>query len=93
MEWQVQLDHAGGTTVLWGTYGPEYQEFIENVWREGMAGVDYKPGKTQTYRLDFGTMTQTRTSCSEGWGTRRALRRIFAPDESPSKRSRPSEAT
>ena len=93
VEWQVRLEDAQGTTMHWGTYGPEYQPVIENAWRQGMAGLDYQPGATQRYRLDFGTMTQTRTSCSEGWGTSRVIRRIFVPDESLSTPSRPSDET
>ena len=85
VEWQVKLDSADGTTVTWGTYSPAYQEAIEAAWQLRAAGVDYQPGRTQTYRLDFGAMVQTRTSCSEGWGTRRSIRRIFVPNESASE--------
>ena len=91
VEWQVKLDEAQGTTVHWGSYGPDYQTAIEDAWVKGLAGIDYQPGATQTYRLDFGAMTQTRTSCAEGWGTSRVIRRIFAEDESPSAPSRPSD--
>ena len=80
VEWQVQVDSWDDMTATWGTYSQHWQSIIEQAWRMGLAGLDYTPGRWQSYRLDFGAMVQERTSCAEGWGSRRTIRRIFAPE-------------
>ena len=80
VEWQVQLDSPDDVTEAWGVYGPAYQRVIEQLWEVGAAGMDYQPGESQQYHLDFNLLVQTRTSCEPGWGTSRAIRRVFVPD-------------
>ena len=83
VEWQVMLDSSDDTTVTWGAYSPYYQKELEAVFRSGRSGITYQPGQTQEYCIDFIRMLQIRTSCSEGWGSERRVRRVFVPDDMP----------
>ena len=74
------LDSADGETVTWGAYNLQYQAIIEQVWQQGNVGMEYKPGKTQIYVLDFVRMVQRRTSSAPGFGSERTVRRIFVPN-------------
>ena len=80
VEWQVQVDNWDDIRTTWAAYNQLWQTIIEETWRMGLEGLDYKPGRSQTYRLDFGAMVQERTSCAEGWGSRRTIRRVFVPE-------------
>ena len=83
VEWQVMLDSDDDPTVKWGVYSPYYQRKLEEVFTSGRSGVDYQPGQTQEYRIDFIRMLQIRTSCSQGWGSERRVRRVFVPNDTP----------
>ena len=80
VEWQVELDRTDEGTPTWGVYSAEYQNTIEDLFLQGVDSMDYQPGRTQTYTIDFNNLTQTRTSCEPGWGTVRRIRRTFVPD-------------
>ena len=79
-EWQVQLHSRDEETVTWYTYSSTWQGLIEDSWFMGEDGLDYTPGRSQSYRLDFGAMVQVLMSCSEGLGSRHMLRRVFVPN-------------
>ena len=80
VEWQVKLFNRSSGIVTWYTYSSLWQGLIEHSWFMGEDGLDYMPGRSQTYRLDFGAMVQVLTSCSEGTGSRHMLRRAFVPN-------------
>ena len=83
VEWQVHLQDPEQTTETWATYAPHYQLIMEELFTGGAAGLDYQPGRTQTYRIHFDRLVQVRTSCPEGWGSERRIRRVFVPDDPP----------
>ena len=79
VEWQVKLDSPDGEPVTWGAYSAQYQPAIEAARLQGHLGLEYQPGRTQQYRLDFGSMQQFRTSAAPGYGSARMIRRSFVP--------------
>ena len=83
VEWQVLLQDDEETTETWGTYASHYQVIMEELFTGGAAGMDYQPGRSQTYRIHFDRLVQVRTSCPEGWGSERRIRRVFVPDDPP----------
>lgn len=93
VEWQVLLEMKDGTTKTWGAYAPHYQTIIEQLFVSGVSGMDYQPGQSQTYRIDFMRLLQVRTSCSEGWGSERPIRRVFVPDDVPQESSASGSVT
>ena len=92
VEWQVKLDSADGETVTWGAYSAQYQAAIETAWMQGHLGLDYQPGRTQQYRLDFGSMRQIRTTAAPGYGSARTIRRTFVPNKPRTDPSPPADA-
>ena len=66
-----------------------YQTLIEQCFTSGAQGMDYQPGRTQTYRICFVRYLQIRTSRAEGWGLERRIRRTFVPID-VEKRQRPA---
>ena len=77
MQWEVELDAPDDVTDAWGVYASEWQQMMEELWVQGAAAMDYQPGSRHTYKIDFNQMLQVRTSCNEGWGASRRIRRVF----------------
>ena len=77
MQWEVELDAPDDVTDAWGVYAAEWQQMMEELWVQGAASMDYQPGRRHTYKIDFNQMLQVRTSCKEGWGASRRIRRVF----------------
>ena len=84
--WEVALDTPAGAEQRWARYEEKFVRLFELCLEVGVMRVEYMPGETQSYVLDFVEMTQTRSSTFPGYGTSRKVRR-YIPASSASDSS------
>ena len=76
--WQVKGDDPWGWPTQRIDYNDEYNAVIELAFQNGIFSLDYQPGKSQVFQINFDGMTQTNVTSS----TVRAIRRILVHERS-----------
>ena len=71
--WQVKGDDPWGYPTQWIDYNDEYNAVIEMAFQNGIFSLDYMPGRTQVFQINFDLMRQINVTSSK----ERAIRRIL----------------